>query len=63
MNQERKTNFTVIEGGRNEMERKFIELLFLPFVLPKDEHQRQLAELEPSTIRATLTLVPNDSHN
>ncbi len=60
MNQERKPNFTVIEGGRNEMERKLIELLFKPYVLPRDEYLRQLAELEPSASRANLTLVHND---
>lgn len=60
MNQERKPNFIVIEGGRDEMERKFIELLFKPYVLPRDEYLRQLAELEPSASRANLALVHKD---
>lgn len=57
MNQECKPNFTVIEGGRIDMERKLVELLFKPYLYPREEYLRQLAQLEPSPSSANLKLV------
>jgi hypothetical protein len=57
MNQECKPNFTVIEGGMNDMEHKLVELLFKPYLYSREEYLRQLAQLEPSPSRANLKLV------
>jgi hypothetical protein len=52
-----KTPFTVIDGGRTEIERELVDLLFTPGETPQTEYNRLMAKLEPSANRVSLATV------
>lgn len=56
-----KTPFTVIDGGRTEIERELVELLFTPGTTPKTEYNRLMVKLEPSANRVSLATVGLES--
>lgn len=51
---ETKTQFTVIDGGRDEIERELVKLVFTPGSAPKEAFGMLMKLLEPSTSRVSL---------
>jgi|CABR01.1.fsa_nt_gi hypothetical protein len=58
MDKSNKQHLVVIEGGRDDLERELVELLFKPYLVPKEEYLRLTSRLDPKSSRVSLTLVP-----
>ncbi len=62
MDESNSKRFTVVEGGRKELERRLIETLFTPY-LPDSvaEGKRIAKQLEPRLTRASVTVFSRDA--